>query len=188
MLTKERIDQFYRDVEALGLKRPVATIAEKTGVSKGNVSSYLNRRLSPSENFLNKFYESFKIEPKADASAAEKNVSPAVNDDYLALVKLMVADLRKLNKQKEADLKTYRSAIEKITLIDNDVSGLKATAHDLSKRVAALETNDRAIREFVAETFEKVLKEESKQSLLARMGNKMVEQMKKDQKKDTQPG
>lgn len=61
MLTKERIEQFYTDVDNLGLKFPVAAISEKTGEPKGNVSRYLSRKIDPSESFVEKFYKSFKI-------------------------------------------------------------------------------------------------------------------------------
>ena len=60
MLTQEKIERFYKDVDSLGLKRPVAAISEKTGLSKGNVSSYLNKKMPPSEAFIDKFYDSFK--------------------------------------------------------------------------------------------------------------------------------
>lgn len=61
MLTQKKIDQFYKDVEILGLKTPIATIAEKTGYSKGNVSTYLGKSKPPSEKFIDKFYESFNL-------------------------------------------------------------------------------------------------------------------------------
>lgn len=64
MITQENIDRFYKDVEGLKLKFPVAAIALATGESKGNVSRYLNKKLEPSEPFLIKFYESFKIVPR----------------------------------------------------------------------------------------------------------------------------
>lgn len=59
MITKEQIEQFYEDVEKLGLVTPVASIAEATGWLKGNVSQYLSGKLRPSENFLNAFYSAF---------------------------------------------------------------------------------------------------------------------------------
>jgi hypothetical protein len=62
MVTKAQIEQFYKDVDRLGLKFPVGDISKATGEGKGNVSSYLSKKLSPSESFLNKFYERFKKE------------------------------------------------------------------------------------------------------------------------------
>jgi transcriptional regulator with XRE-family HTH domain len=53
-------ERFYKDVEGLGLKFPVAAIAKATGYSKGNVSQYLSKKLPPSESFLNAFYDAFK--------------------------------------------------------------------------------------------------------------------------------
>lgn len=68
MLTKDRIKKFYEDVERLGLKFPVAEIARKTAESKANVSRILNRGIEPSESFLKRFYESFKIDTISDES------------------------------------------------------------------------------------------------------------------------
>lgn len=64
MLKKEDIEQFYKDVNQLGLKFPVAVISEATGQSKSNVSKYLSRKLEPSESFLNAFYGKFPKEGK----------------------------------------------------------------------------------------------------------------------------
>jgi transcriptional regulator with XRE-family HTH domain len=65
MLKKELntlITKFYEDVKKLEFSNPVTDIAEGTGYAKGNISSILNKKLQPSEQFLNKFYESFKNE------------------------------------------------------------------------------------------------------------------------------
>lgn len=59
MLTKERINKFYADLQALGLKHPVASITRATGFPKSNVSEYLSRKKEPSENFIDKFYKEF---------------------------------------------------------------------------------------------------------------------------------
>lgn len=57
-VTKQTVEQFYKDVESLGLKFPVAAISKATGFSKGNVSEYLSGK-EPSKNFLIKFYNAF---------------------------------------------------------------------------------------------------------------------------------
>lgn len=59
MLTREKIEEFYKDLEKLGLKFRVASISKATGWSKGNVSQYLSGKLEPSESFLNAFYNAF---------------------------------------------------------------------------------------------------------------------------------
>lgn len=59
MLTKESIPKFYEDVEALGLRYPVAAISKATGYQKGTVSTYLSKKDEPSANFLTVFYEKF---------------------------------------------------------------------------------------------------------------------------------
>jgi transcriptional regulator with XRE-family HTH domain len=96
MLTQEIIERFYYDVERLGLKRPVSAIAEKTGYTKGNVSSYLSKKLSPSEKFIKKFYEVFNIVPETTAAkvilsqknnAATENISGGtIQERYIRLL------------------------------------------------------------------------------------------------------
>lgn len=66
MLKESDIDQFYKDVDALELKFPVAAIAKATGARKGNVSDYLNKRKTPSENFIKKFYDNFPRSTKKE--------------------------------------------------------------------------------------------------------------------------
>lgn len=69
-MTNQLIEKFYNDVEMLGLKFPIASIAKATGFSKGTVSTYLSRNDEPSENFLKAFYKAFekslKIVPSGD--------------------------------------------------------------------------------------------------------------------------
>lgn len=85
MVTKTQIEQFYKDVDSLGFKFPVAAISKATGESKGNVSSYLGKKLSPSESFLKKFYDGFKKE----LEKKEKVVKVTVDRDKL------IVDLQK---------------------------------------------------------------------------------------------
>jgi hypothetical protein len=64
MLTQEKIDQFYKDVEALKLRFPVAEVQRMTGFSKGQISQVLGKTLSPSEDLINEFYKSLnKVQP-----------------------------------------------------------------------------------------------------------------------------
>jgi hypothetical protein len=61
MLTQGKIDQFYKDVNSLKLKYPVAEIQRATKFPKSNVSEWLSKKKVPSENFINAFYEKFKV-------------------------------------------------------------------------------------------------------------------------------
>jgi phage repressor protein C with HTH and peptisase S24 domain len=60
MTNQEKIAKFYEDVGLLGLKFPVAMISEKTGYGKGTVSSYLNKKIEPSDAFIDTFYEKYQ--------------------------------------------------------------------------------------------------------------------------------
>jgi transcriptional regulator with XRE-family HTH domain len=54
------IDRFYQDVDALGLRFPNKEIAARTGLTKGTVSEYLNKKQPPSESFIKAFYKQFE--------------------------------------------------------------------------------------------------------------------------------
>lgn len=71
MMNKKEIEEFYNHVEQLGLKFPVAMLAEATGESKGNVSKYLNKRLEPSESFLKRYYAKF---PKSSTNVSHETI------------------------------------------------------------------------------------------------------------------
>lgn len=62
MLQKSDIELFYRDLAELDIVKKNAEIVRRTGESKGNVSAYLNKKKIPGENFIRKFYDSFKVE------------------------------------------------------------------------------------------------------------------------------
>lgn len=76
-MTKSKIEEFYKDVEQLELRFPVAEISRKTGESKGNVSSILKKARTPSENFLNTFYNKFSASLKNKAKDEVKDLGSA---------------------------------------------------------------------------------------------------------------
>lgn len=89
MLTKQKIEQFYRDVNGMDLKFPVAAIADATGESKGNVSKYLNKKIEPSEAFLNKFYEKFSSKKVSDGNGSTGNKTDGVTDYRDEVIQLL---------------------------------------------------------------------------------------------------
>jgi transcriptional regulator with XRE-family HTH domain len=109
MLTQDKIDRFYEDIKRLGLKRPVAVVASRTGLSKGNVSSYLNKKQPPSEQFINKFYESFSEELKALGSGAF-----SFNADRDKLIVDMLKDIIKLNARVDVLSITLADIVSKV--------------------------------------------------------------------------
>ena len=56
---KRKVQGFYNYVELKGLRN--VDIINKTGAGKGNVSSYINKKLEPSKNFIEQFEESYQI-------------------------------------------------------------------------------------------------------------------------------
>lgn len=81
MLTQDTIDKFYKDVESLKIKKKGAEITKATGFPKSNVSEYLRKIKSPSENFIIAFYEKFgKMLPNSSTE-----VPPVKNNTELPI-------------------------------------------------------------------------------------------------------
>jgi aspartyl/asparaginyl-tRNA synthetase len=74
MLTKEKIDQFYKDVEGLNLRFPVAELHRMTGFSKGQISQVLGKTLSPSDDLIKEFYKSLNKVQSADSIAIYERI------------------------------------------------------------------------------------------------------------------
>lgn len=91
MVTKTDIEKFYKDVEALGLKFPVAAIAEATETSKPQVSRILNKKIDPSPAFLKRFYEKFPNSVKN--VSRENNGNLADKQKIIDLLEKQVSNL-----------------------------------------------------------------------------------------------
>jgi DNA-binding transcriptional regulator GbsR (MarR family) len=95
MLTQELIEKFYRDVESLKIKKKGAVITKATGFSKSNVSEYLRKIKTPSENFIIAFYEHFgNMLPKSSI-----NVTTDANRDTTYALPQIAKDLAEYNKE-----------------------------------------------------------------------------------------
>lgn len=127
-----------------------------------------------------------KVE-KVEKDASTEKASSGIEADFLEVIKMMVADLRKRSDEKEADLVALRSAVNEIKVVDNKVEGLKTTVHDLQGKVEDAESIIEVLQEFVVRQFVK-LRKESREKVLAEMGNVSVEHEKRRRQKDTQPG
>jgi len=141
-LTQKQIDDFYAYLDTLGLKFPVAAISKATGYSKGNVSEYLNRNLTPSQNFLNKFYESFpksyKKVPRETENAPESDFKPQQgHDSAMDTIRNLAEGNRKIA---DANASLARSN-EELTLMVKQSVNVRSGNHEAfqSKFLAALE-------------------------------------------------
>lgn len=143
MLRREEIERFYKDLEGLDLKFPVAAIAKATGHSKANVSKYLSRKLEPSEAFLKAFYE--KVQNSG------KNVSPEVfvshkEGESLHLAILAIAESNKgLVRANTAIAEANKILAEKVPESDSSEIPLAVESRfsDLLELIAELGTGTR---------------------------------------------
>jgi hypothetical protein len=156
MITKHKIDQFYKDLDALGLKFPGAALVEATGESKGNVSKYLNRKLEPSESFLKRFYEKF---PKSSKDVSERNGSTIPGAEIFAQTIYNLTESNRLIAESNASLaRSNEELVKKVT-----VSGERETLQDVQTKLLA-------IQEFVLERSVKKEPFRSKEEAAAALG------------------
>jgi hypothetical protein len=113
MLTKERIDQFYSDVEALKLRFPVAEIHRMTGFSKGQISQVLGKTLTPSEDLIKEFYKSLNKVPGADPIIAYERI--------IEEKEARRRDAEAWAQKMEAHYNDMRNALERAQLTINEV-------------------------------------------------------------------
>jgi hypothetical protein len=59
-IDSQRLEKNKRDIALLNIRFPIATIAKRTGCDKGNVSKALKGNVPCSDNFVNRFYASFR--------------------------------------------------------------------------------------------------------------------------------
>ena len=56
----QRLGKIKQDIALLQLRFPIATIAKRTGLNKGNISKALRGKVPCSDNLMNRFYVSFR--------------------------------------------------------------------------------------------------------------------------------
>lgn len=130
MITKDTIEKFYQDVEGLGLKFPVAAIAEKTGEPKGNVSRYLARKIDPSESFITRFYKSFKIVPRETLTKPPVTpIQPQGGQDYrdevIALLKEKINSDGRLFAYAQTNQALLKTVVQTLAKIQSKVDKRK---------------------------------------------------------------
>jgi len=86
----QRLEKVKGDIEKLQLRFPVTTIAEKMGIYKGTVSSFLSGRIPVSDDLLKKFYAAFGKELKeSSVPQAKERQEVSSSQTELELLKSM---------------------------------------------------------------------------------------------------
>lgn len=145
MLKAVDIENFYKHVNSLGIKFPVAAIAKATGFSKGNVSDYLKRVKDPSENFIKKVYQAFpesskKVPPEQSGGKIEKEaVGQTMTMQMLADVIKGNLELIENNKVLTRINEKHTNMLdEKLPPVNFDLIGLVETVKQLDAKVNLL--------------------------------------------------
>lgn len=145
MLKAVDIENFYKHVNSLGIKFPVAAIAKATGFSKGNVSDYLKRVKDPSENFIKKVYQAFpESSKKVPSEHSGGNIEKGEGGQNMTMQ--MLADVIKGNLELIENNKVLTRINEKHTnMLDDklptvnfDLIGLVETVKQLDAKVNLL--------------------------------------------------
>lgn len=126
MVTKEKIERFYKDVDSLGLKFPVAAITKATGYVKGNVSDYLSKKKEPSENFIHAFYKAFEgsikvpRETNGDLSSLIRNLTEAGIKHEAAINILVISLAEMIAQQTGKGIGFVSSELQKAISLESD--------------------------------------------------------------------
>lgn len=141
---KQLINKFYKDLELLDLRNQVSVISTKLGVSKGNVSNYINKKLEPSIQFLEKFYEVFEADLKKVVGVETEKaqaVTPApLNTDPPVENMVPLSTLYNMLKEHYDDMKATKNQM----LANNAL--LTNTNTVLVNTVASLQEDIKAVR------------------------------------------
>lgn len=161
MITKAEIEQFYEALNSLTIKFPGKTIAEKTGYSRGTVSDYMNRKLTPSEEFIAAFYAAFpnskKVRKEADTASAPEQAN--AGSQTLSLTDQLMKIMINVIEQQNAILKENKELlVDKVQHISMTVETLKKN-HDtvivtIEAHSGALSGKLEVIEKSVVERFE----------------------------------
>lgn len=139
MLKESDISEFYRHVDELKLRFPVAAIARATGASKGNVSDYLKKRKEPSENFLKKFYSQFPISTTKVPREINGAIPPGEDEvDDRKLIKLLMQQMTNLMQTQNSLLRDQKEhVVDKMDRIDANLNTALGIIHEVSLNVAS---------------------------------------------------
>lgn len=128
-IDQQRLEWFKAQIERLGIRFPVAEIAEKTGSDQGNVSSYLKGKKPLSDNFLTKFREAYEIESDGfEEDDTTKQILLTLAEAFKAQTEIL-RDMRKemaradIQNKMEANLK--RTLAAALTVSKGQVDGMK---------------------------------------------------------------
>lgn len=168
----QRHEWLKSQVERLGIRFPVAEIAEKTGWDQGNISSYLKGKKPISDKFFTKFREVYKVEDSL-ANPGE----PSTKEILLVLAEAFKSQTTILDRieSKMAQEKTQAKIHEKVTDIE---SNLDRVLRDQEGGIALIgEILLRDIRQEAAGNLDK--EKEILDDLLQRIGPRINSDVKK---------
>lgn len=113
-----RLEQLKNDIDKLHLRFPVTTIAQKMGINKGNVSSYLSGRVPLSDNFLEKFYAVYSKELERMAMQEASELESAVKEPASEYAAFKSGPVKSPDWEKEKErLKNIEYQLSTITKI-----------------------------------------------------------------------
>lgn len=161
---KTRQQRFLEDVELLNLRHPIAEIAKKTGFKKPNVSRYVSGLITPSDNFLKKFYESYQVDidkkrPAVPQNGVMEGISSQGEEGPLAIITRLVnsnSTLAEANKRlADAHYIIAKNSEDLIKMIKPN-----ATDEDLREIVRAFGTKLAAVEDVFSVELTKGKKDE----------------------------
>lgn len=182
MLTQGKIDQFYADVESLGLKRKVTEIQRATEFPKSNISEWLSRKKVPSENFIDTFYEKFEKELtksstnvpyESPLTLGRVNEDPAIYNIALPMGDLKLTVKDHIDFLKDTIKKAEEREQKLLMLLEKDISTIKTNSETIQADLQVLTGIVRSDDEVILKGTDRILgREEGASSTEAYIGER----------------
>lgn len=137
----QRFEWFKAQVDRLGIRFPIAEIAEKTGFDQGNISSYLKGKKPLSDNFLTRFKEAYRLDEEGRGDeATTRDILKVMAEAFKAQTEIIKSIENKMAREDtQADMKTnldeVRSIVDKLSKGQN--KGVELLLKEFAKIHAA---------------------------------------------------
>lgn len=109
------LEKFQEDVRTLKRRLPIAEIANRMGMDKGNISSYLSGKKRPGKKFLKKFYQTFFD----SATLVAEDERPYTSGDGL---QKMQEEIQQMKRAYSASLQSMENKLSRVLLTIEDMA------------------------------------------------------------------
>ena len=138
-IDKERLKKFREKVASLQLRFPIATLAEKMEMDRGNFSSYYNGKKRLTEKFLERFYKAVAGMGSEYEYSEINSIAPAFvqESDHIYQPSQVINELE---QKIEYLAKKQAKALENLDKLSSTLDHLNQLVDRISKKVIDFQT------------------------------------------------